>query len=74
LTVHQTGPAEKEKQLSEEMVTISDEFKEKTVRPILKRHFRRDEFLGRINEMICEYLLSFDIYGHEVSLRFINKC
>uniref|UniRef100_A0A914UIJ6 Caseinolytic peptidase B protein n=1 Tax=Plectus sambesii TaxID=2011161 RepID=A0A914UIJ6_9BILA len=40
-----------------EQVTVSKEFKEKVVRPILKAHFRRDEFLGRINEMV--YFLPF---------------
>ncbi|XP_053206643.1 caseinolytic peptidase B protein homolog [Panonychus citri] len=38
-------------------VTVSENFKEKIVRPILKSHFRRDEFLGRINEMV--YFLPF---------------
>lgn len=38
-------------------ITVSREFKENVVRPILKRAFRRDEFLGRINEMI--YFLPF---------------
>ena len=41
----------------EERITISKHFKEKVVRPILKFHFRRDEFLGRINEMV--YFLPF---------------
>ncbi|KAM7443876.1 hypothetical protein ABFA07_007448 [Porites harrisoni] len=40
-----------------EKVTISRKFKEKVVQPILKLHFRRDEFLGRINEMV--YFLPF---------------
>ncbi|XP_068718120.1 mitochondrial disaggregase-like [Montipora capricornis] len=40
-----------------EKVTISKKFKEKVVQPILKLHFRRDEFLGRINEMV--YFLPF---------------
>ncbi len=31
---------------------ISREFCEQIVRPILKRHFGRDEFLGRINEFV----------------------
>ncbi len=31
---------------------ISREFANSTVRPILKRHFGRDEFLGRINEFV----------------------
>lgn len=40
-----------------EKVSIRNEFKERVVRPILKRHFRRDEFLGRINEIV--YFLPF---------------
>ncbi|ESO88461.1 hypothetical protein LOTGIDRAFT_234520 [Lottia gigantea] len=40
-----------------EMVTISRNFKDFVVRPILKRNFRRDEFLGRINEIV--YFLPF---------------
>ncbi|XP_050418209.1 caseinolytic peptidase B protein homolog [Patella vulgata] len=40
-----------------EMVTISRNFKDKVVRPILKRSFRRDEFLGRISEIV--YFLPF---------------
>ncbi|KAL5460314.1 hypothetical protein EMCRGX_G033756 [Ephydatia muelleri] len=38
-------------------VTISREFKENVVEPILKRRFLRDEFLGRINEIV--YFLPF---------------
>ncbi|CAF0949475.1 unnamed protein product [Didymodactylos carnosus] len=38
-------------------ITVSRQFKDKVVKPILKRHFRRDEFLGRINEMV--YFLPF---------------
>lgn len=44
-------------QASVEEVSIRSEFKERVVRPILKRHFRRDEFLGRINEIV--YFLPF---------------
>ncbi|KAL1420711.1 hypothetical protein MTO96_004449 [Rhipicephalus appendiculatus] len=40
-----------------EEVSIRGDFKERVVRPILKRHFRRDEFLGRINEIV--YFLPF---------------
>lgn len=36
---------------------ISKKFKDKIVKPILKRHFKRDEFLGRINEIV--YFLPF---------------
>jgi len=36
---------------------VSRQFKEKVVRPILKTHFGRDEFLGRINEFV--YFLPF---------------
>lgn len=38
-------------------IVISKKFKEEEVRPILKRHFKRDEFLGRINEIV--YFLPF---------------
>nr|CAD7405391.1 unnamed protein product [Timema poppensis] len=40
-----------------EKIAISRQFKDKVVQPILKRHFRRDEFLGRINEIV--YFLPF---------------
>jgi len=40
-----------------EKIKISRTFKEKVVQPILKRHFLRDEFLGRINEIV--YFLPF---------------
>lgn len=36
---------------------ISRKFKDKIVKPILKKHFKRDEFLGRINEIV--YFLPF---------------
>ncbi|GAB1862010.1 Caseinolytic peptidase B protein-like protein [Camponotus japonicus] len=38
-------------------IEISRNFKDQVVRPILKAHFRRDEFLGRINEIV--YFLPF---------------
>ena len=36
------------------MVCLSffNRFKERIIRPILKSHFQRDEFLGRINEIV----------------------
>lgn len=40
-----------------EHVTVTKHFKENVIRPILKKHFKRDEFLGRINEMV--YFLPF---------------
>lgn len=39
------------------MTIISKQFKDKIVKPILKKHFKRDEFLGRINEVV--YFLPF---------------
>jgi len=45
------------KQEVEERITISRTFKDHVVEPILKRHFKRDEFLGRITEMV--YFLPF---------------
>nr|XP_054754780.1 caseinolytic peptidase B protein homolog [Lytechinus pictus] len=53
----QTTQVERESTEMTEQVTISKRFKEDVVQPILKRHFRRDEFLGRINEMV--YFLPF---------------
>ncbi|KAK9747134.1 Ankyrin repeats (3 copies) [Popillia japonica] len=38
-------------------IVISRKFKDQVVKPILKRHFKRDEFLGRINEIV--YFLPF---------------
>jgi ATP-dependent Clp protease ATP-binding subunit ClpB len=38
-------------------ISISRKFKDTIVRPILKSHFQRDEFLGRINQMV--YFLPF---------------
>ena len=38
-------------------INISRHFKENVVQPILKYHFGRDEFLGRINEIV--YFLPF---------------
>ncbi|CAH3125302.1 unnamed protein product [Pocillopora meandrina] len=40
-----------------EKVTLSRNFKERVVQPILKSQFGRDEFLGRINEIV--YFLPF---------------
>ncbi|XP_026302171.1 caseinolytic peptidase B protein homolog [Apis mellifera] len=40
-----------------EQIEISRKFKDEVVRPILKTHFGRDEFLGRINEIV--YFLPF---------------
>ncbi|XP_003485912.1 caseinolytic peptidase B protein homolog [Bombus impatiens] len=40
-----------------EHIEISRKFKDEVVRPILKSHFGRDEFLGRINEIV--YFLPF---------------
>ncbi|OWR45523.1 mitochondrial disaggregase-like [Danaus plexippus] len=42
---------------AEEALQVSRKFKDTVVRPILKRHFGRDEFLGRINEIV--YFLPF---------------
>lgn len=41
-----------------ERVQISRSFRERTIKPILKRAFRRDEFIGRINEIV--YFVPFD--------------
>ncbi|XP_023016154.1 mitochondrial disaggregase [Leptinotarsa decemlineata] len=46
----------KEQHISDN-IKISKKFKDEVVKPILKRHFKRDEFLGRINEIV--YFLPF---------------
>ncbi|KAM4566365.1 mitochondrial disaggregase [Odontesthes bonariensis] len=51
-----------------EDVKISQQFKESVIRPILKAHFRRDEFLGRINEIV--YFLPF---CHSELLQLVSK-
>ena len=38
-------------------IQVSKSFKDKVIRPILKAHFQRDEFLGRIDDML--YFLPF---------------
>jgi ATP-dependent Clp protease ATP-binding subunit ClpB len=38
-------------------IQISKQFKDDIIKPILKRHFKRNEFLGRINEFV--YFLPF---------------
>ncbi|KAI7790032.1 putative caseinolytic peptidase B protein-like protein, partial [Triplophysa rosa] len=51
-----------------ENITISSTFKEEMIRPILKAHFRRDEFLGRINEIV--YFLPF---CHSELIQLVTK-
>ncbi|EGD74808.1 caseinolytic protease C [Salpingoeca rosetta] len=41
-----------ELQGSDEHFSLSKQFKEQIIRPILKAHFKRDEFLGRIDEIL----------------------
>ena len=47
----------KQIETSEDDIVISKKFKDNVVKPILKTHFKRDEFLGRINEFV--YFLPF---------------
>ena len=42
----------------DDTITLSRSFIENTIQPILKKHFKRDEFLGRINEIL--YFLPFN--------------
>eukprot|EP01083_Nonionella_stella_P028696 79057_1 len=46
----------KEEEVEEQ--SLSRHFIEETIEPILKQHFKRDEFLGRINEIL--YFLPFN--------------
>ncbi|XP_060744399.1 mitochondrial disaggregase [Tachysurus vachellii] len=51
-----------------EKITISKKFKEEVIRPILKAQFRRDEFLGRISEIV--YFLPF---CHSELIQLVSK-
>ncbi len=56
----------------DEGVTLNGEFIEDTIQPILKEHFQRDEFLGRINEIL--YFLPFnDKELKELTIKELNK-
>ncbi|EDV21537.1 uncharacterized protein TRIADDRAFT_60107 [Trichoplax adhaerens] len=52
----------------EDKITLSKSFCDKVIKPILKSHFRRDEFLGRINEIL--YFLPF---SRSELLLLVNK-
>jgi ATP-dependent Clp protease ATP-binding subunit ClpB len=53
-------------------VTLSRNFIEITIQPIVKKHFKRDEFLGRINEIL--YFLPFnDSELRELTKRELKK-
>merc|ERR1712129_289330 len=56
----------------EEEITLSRQFIEETIQPILKRHFKRDEFLGRIDEVL--YFLPFNNKElKELTVKELNK-
>ena len=56
----------------DEGVTLSRQFVEETIQPILKNHFKRDEFLGRINEIL--YFLPFNEKElKELTIKELNK-
>eukprot|EP01135_Chromosphaera_perkinsii_P002083 Nk52_evm17s217 gene=Nk52_evmTU17s217 len=52
-----SSAASAEQNAGEKPPGVSKKFKESVVRPILKEHFQRDEFLGRITEIL--YFLPF---------------
>ncbi|THD23148.1 caseinolytic peptidase B protein [Fasciola hepatica] len=54
---------------AENAIELSRDFKEKVMRPILRHNFLRDEFLGRINEMV--YFLPFST--SELT-QLVNRC
>ena len=60
-----------------EKITISGHFKENVIRPVLKYHFRRDEFLGRINEIVYflpfSRLLLFDLGTEFIDMVKLNR-
>ncbi|XP_055341567.1 caseinolytic peptidase B protein homolog [Paramacrobiotus metropolitanus] len=53
---------------SSEVIHFPRKFKDEVVEPKLKRHFRRDEFLGRINEIV--YFVPF---SHGELLQLVDK-
>ena len=61
-----------ESNVIEEEVTLSRQFIEDTIQPILKSHFKRDEFLGRIDEIL--YFLPFNNKElKELTVKELNK-
>lgn len=56
-TTYLTNVVADDEEIIDDNITISRKFKDQVVKPILKRHFKRDEFLGRINEIV--YFLPF---------------
>jgi len=58
--------------LNDEATSLSREFIEEQIRPILKSHFQRDEFLGRINEIL--FFLPFNtVELKELTIRQLEK-
>jgi len=51
-TFHLRPESEDPHEMEAKVAVDTQEFLRKTVHPILKRHFKRDEFLGRINDML----------------------
>ena len=54
---------------NDDEIVISKTFKDNVVKPILKRHFKRDEFLGRINEFVYFLPFSRSELNHLVNTR-----
>jgi len=58
--------------LNDEATSLSREFIEEQIRPILKNHFQRDEFLGRINEIL--FFLPFNaVELKQLTVRQLEK-
>ncbi|KAI8990078.1 P-loop containing nucleoside triphosphate hydrolase protein [Pilobolus umbonatus] len=61
-----------ETKTEERQISLSRQFIEKTIYPILYQHFRRDEFLGRINEVL--FFLPFsDEELREITSRELSR-
>lgn len=50
-----------------QVATETDDFLKKTVHPLLKRFFKRDEFLGRINDIVIFHSFSDDDLRYTVN-------
>merc|ERR1712228_511238 len=72
MQIKNVSDAQSESNVIEEEITLSRQFIEDTIQPILKSHFKRDEFLGRIDEIL--YFLPFNNKElKELTVKELNK-
>merc|ERR1712228_212739 len=72
MQIKHVSDSESDSNVIEEEVTWARQFIEDTIQPILKSHFKRDEFLGRIDEIL--YFLPFNNKElKELTVKELNK-